>query len=251
MFPAEKGFGKEERNSKSRIAVVLHREPARTGWLRRLLQQSGFVLDTYSPMLGQKLPDTLENYAGVVILGGPMSVNDEDAYIRKEIDWISLSLKDNKPFLGVCLGAQMLARNLGGRVGARSDGVVEVGWYPLETTPQGRALIDWPEMVYHFHSEGIHDLPKGAVLLARSQAYPVQAFRYGNNAWGWQFHAEFTRAMIRRLLMDSAQDLTKKGAQPALAHLEGCLIYDWALHKWFEKILRRIFGVSPALSYEG
>ncbi|WP_455481924.1 glutamine amidotransferase [Bartonella sp. B35(2025)] len=246
MFLIKSCLGKKQKNNKPRIAVVIHRQSTYTGRLGKFLQKRGFVLDIYRPILGQKLPRTLEYYAGVVILGGPMSVNDKDAYIGEEIDWISLSLKENKPFLGICLGAQMLARNLGGRVGARSDGVIEAGWYPLEATSQGKELMNWPEMVYHFHDEGIYDLPKEAVLLATGHTYPTQAFRYGNNAWGLQFHAEFTRAMMRRLVVRSAQKLTEKGAQPASVHLKGRLIYDQALSQWFESALQRIFSASVA-----
>ncbi len=131
-----------------------------------------------------------------------------------------------------------------GRVAARSDGTVEVGWYPLEGTLQEKALMNWPEMVYHFHDEGIYDLPKEAVLLATGCTYPIQAFRYGNNAWGLQFHAEFTRAMIRRLVIHSAHKLIEKGAQPASEHLKGRLSYDKALSQWFENALQQIFCVS-------
>ncbi|MET3589126.1 GMP synthase (glutamine-hydrolyzing) [Bartonella silvatica] len=237
-------MGKKQENSEPRIAVVTHRRSVYTGRLGEFLQKKGFILDIYHPILGQKLPDTLEQYAGVVILGGPMSVNDSDAYIGKEIDWISLSLKENKPFLGICLGAQMLARNIGGRVHTRSDGTVEVGWYPLEATSQGKELMDWPEMVYHFHDEGIYDLPKEAELLATGRTYPTQAFRYGKNAWGVQFHAEFTRAMMRSLVVRLAHKLTEKGAQPASAHLKGRLLYDQVLSQWFENALQQIFCTS-------
>ncbi|GAA4657960.1 glutamine amidotransferase [Bartonella pachyuromydis] len=249
MFLGQRCVGKKEGKSKPRIAVVIHRRSTYTGRLGKFLQQSGFVLDIYRPILGQKLPDTLKHYAGVVILGGPMSVNDRDAYIGEEIDWISLSLKEDKPFLGICLGAQMLARNVGGSVRTRSDGIVEVGWYPLEATSQGKAVMNWPEMVYHFHDEGIYDLPKDVELLATGSTYPTQAFRYGKNAWGLQFHAEFTRAMMRRLVVRSAHKLTEKGAQPASAHLQGRLIYDQALSKWFENALQTIF-VHPSHMHE-
>lgn len=249
MFLIQKCSDKKQKNSKPKIAVVMHRRGSTyTGRLGEFLQKNGFVLDIYRPLLGESLPCTLEQYAGVVILGGKMSVNDREDYIRKEIDWISLSLKEDKPFLGICLGAQMLARNLGGDVGTRSDGTVEVGWYPLQPTPQGKILMNWPEMVYQFHDEGIYDLPKEAVLLATGSTYPTQAFRYGNNAWGLQFHAEFTRAMIQRLVVGSADKLTEKGAQPASAHWKGRLIYDQALSKWFEEALEKIFGVPAALA---
>lgn len=244
MSLKEKFPDKRQNEDAPRIAVVVHRKSVCTGRLGQFLRKSGFILDIYRPIFGQELPSTLERYIGVVILGGPMSVNDKDAYIAKEIDWISLSLRDNKPFLGICLGAQMLARHLGGHVCTRDDGVVEVGWYPLEETKQGKELMSWPKMVYHFHNEGIYDLPKEAVLLATGPTYPTQAFRYGNNAWGMQFHAEFTYAMIRRLVEGLSKKVTEKGMQPMSKHLEGYLIYDWALRAWFKDMLRRIFGTA-------
>ncbi len=92
MFLIQKCLNKKHRNSKPRIAVVIHRRSTYTGRLGKFLQQSGFVLDIYHHIFGQKLPDTLEHYSGIVILGGAMRVNDKDAYIREEIDWISLAL---------------------------------------------------------------------------------------------------------------------------------------------------------------
>ena len=103
-----------------------------------------------------------------------------------------MPLKENRPFLGICLGAQMLVNHLGGKVEGHGDGLVEIGWYPLEATEEGKALMHWPEMVYQFHREGF-SLPTGATLLATAETYPNQAFRYGDNAWGIQFHAELTR----------------------------------------------------------
>ncbi|CBI76997.1 Hypothetcial protein [Bartonella clarridgeiae 73] len=244
MFLAKTCLDKKQRNNKLKIAVVLHRQSSQTGLLGQFLQRNGFSLDFYYPILGQKLPKTLKHHAGVVILGGPMSVNDKDVYINEEIDWISLSLKDNKPFLGICLGAQMLAKNLGGCVAAKSDESVEIGWYPLEGTVRGKALMSWPGMVYHLHNEGIYDLPKEAVLLATGQTYPTQAFRYGKNAWGLQFHPELTRTMIQDWLIHSAQELTKKGAQSASAHLKGYSLYGQVLCEWFDNTLQQIFGVS-------
>ncbi|WP_455474083.1 glutamine amidotransferase [Bartonella sp. B30(2025)] len=241
MSLIENSCHKRQENCKPKIAIVTHRQSTYTGRLEKFLQKNGFVIDIYHPILGQELPHTLQHYAGAVIMGGMMSVNDKDLYIGKEIDWISLLLKEDKPFLGICLGAQMLARNLGGCVGPKSDGTVEVGWYPLEATPQGKELMDWPEMVYQFHGEGIYDLPKDAELLATGHTYPTQAFRYGKNAWGFQFHAEFTRSMIQFLIKSSEKKLTEKGAQPAFAHLKGYLLYDRALSQWFENTLRYIF----------
>ena len=141
-----------------------------------------------------------------------MSANDEEEFVRREIDWLSVPLKEDKPYLGICLGAQMLARNLGGSVAPHHEGMTEIGWYPLVATEAGKALMDWPAMVYHFHREGF-DLPSGAELLATGDTYPNQAFRYGDNAWGIQFHAELTRVMMQRWVVRGAHRFELPGAQ--------------------------------------
>src|SRR5690606_1411277 len=130
------------------------------------------------------------------IFGGPNSVHDEDAFIAREIDWLGVPLAEAKPLLGICLGAQMLARHLGGRVYCHADQRAEIGYYPIQPTIDGRALHDpWPCHVYQWHREGF-ELPFGATLLAKGgEAFPVQAFRYGRAAFALQFHPEVTYAM--------------------------------------------------------
>ena len=78
--------------------------------------RSAITLDIRRPRFGDPLPETLDGHAGAVIFGGPMSANDPDDYVRREIDWIAVPLREQRPFLGICLGAQMLARQLGARV---------------------------------------------------------------------------------------------------------------------------------------
>ncbi|MCY1236699.1 hypothetical protein D9M72_493690 [compost metagenome] len=169
-----------------------------------------------------------------------MSANDEEEFVRREIDWLSVPLKENKPYLGICLGAQMLARNLGGSVAPHHEGMTEIGWYPLIATDAGKALMDWPDMVYHFHREGF-DLPAGAELLATGNTYPNQAFRYGDNAWGIQFHGELTRAMMHRWVVHGAHRFEMPGAQVGKAHLDGRMQHDGPLRTWMENFLELIF----------
>ena len=131
------------------------------------------------PRFGDPLPQTLRDHSGAVIFGGPMSANDADEFIGREIDWISVPLKEDKPFLGICLGAQMCARALGGRVFPHPAGHAEIGYYPIRPTAAGLSVVDpWPEQVYQWHREGF-DLPDGAELLAEGDTFEVQAFRYG------------------------------------------------------------------------
>ncbi len=97
------------------ILIVLHQEHSTPGRVGRLLQERGFRLDVRRPRFGDPLPVDTAPYAGAVIFGGPMSANDPDDFVKAEIDWIGLALKDELPYLGICLGAQMLARHLGRR----------------------------------------------------------------------------------------------------------------------------------------
>lgn len=226
---------------RGRILTVLHQERSSAGRVGQMLEASGFELDIRRPPLGDALPETLEDHAGAVIFGGPMSANDSDSYIREETDWLKVPLTENKPFLGICLGAQMLVNHLGGTVSTNEDGLVEIGWYPLRATEAGKALMEWPDMVYHFHREGF-SLPGDAVLLATADAYPNQAFRYGENAWAVQFHAELTRAMMHRWAVHGAHRFDLPGAQQGREHLEGRMIWDTHLRSWLEEFLERIFG---------
>ena len=223
------------------VLIVLHQEHSSPGRVGRLLQARGHAVDIRKARFGDALPGTMRDHAGAVIFGGPMGANDPEDFIKAEIDWIGTCLKEDAPFLGICLGAQMLVNHLGGRVEGHGDGLVEIGWYPLTATDAGRRLMHWPDMVYQFHREGF-SLPKGATLLATAQAYPNQAFRYGDNAWGIQFHAELTRMMMHRWVVRGAQRFELPGAQPGRDHLGGRLIWDMHLKRWLGEFLATVFG---------
>ena len=168
-----------------------------------------------------------------------MSANDPDSWIAREIDWIGVALKEDKPFLGVCLGAQMLSKHLGGRVGPHEEGLVEIGYYPLEATAEGRAeLGDWPQNVYHWHREGL-TLPAGSVRLATGSTFENQAFRYGRKAYGIQFHPEVTRLTMHRWGVLGAHRFVLPNAQQSRAHLDGNLVHDGPVKQWLGNFLDR------------
>ncbi len=239
--PEDGGFPRGVRAEAPRILVVLHQETSSAGRVGQMLQAEGFALDIRRPPLGEPLPETLAEHAGAVVFGGPMSANDLEPFVRQETEWLAVPLSEDKPFLGICLGAQMLVNHLGGKVDSHQEGSVEIGWYPLQATEAGKALMQWPEMVYQFHREGF-SLPAGATLLATAETYPNQAFRYGRNAWGIQFHAELTRAMMQRWVVRGAHRFVLPGAQPARDHLGGRLIWDMHLRRWLGEFLPLIFG---------
>ena len=221
---------------KPQILVVLHQENSSPGKLGQLLQARGFHLDKRRPRFGDKLPETLAGHAGAIIFGGPMSANDNDDFIRREIDWINVPLAEGAPFLGICLGAQMMVKTLGGAVEPHPQGCAEVGFYRLEATEEGRAVGDWPQMVYQWHREGF-ELPSGSTLLARGDIFENQAFCHGPAAFGIQFHSELTYAMACRWTVRGAHRFALPGAQSRPDHMAGWFRYDPPIRAWLDKFL--------------
>ncbi|NIX75304.1 glutamine amidotransferase [Microvirga terricola] len=226
---------------KAPILVVLHQEHSTPGRVGRLLSERGHALYIRRPRFGDPLPETLAEHGGAIIFGGPMSANDPDDFIKAEIDWIDVPLKEKKPYLGLCLGAQMLAKHLGGTVWEHPDGKAEIGYYPLFPTDAGEALserwgISWPSHVYHWHREGF-DCPPGAEMLATGDDFPTQAIRAGEAAFGLQFHPEVTHAMICRWTVRAAERLSMPGAQDRARQIEGRLLYDPHVSRWLDLFL--------------
>src|SRR3984957_1950984 len=179
------------------VLLVLHQEQSIPGRIGHYLAKMGVPVDVRRPRFDDPLPETLADHAGAVIFGGPQSANDTDDFIRREIDWIAVPLAEKKPFLGICLGAQMLAKHLGARVAAHPEGKAEVGYYPIRVTDSARAVCEvWPDVVYQWHPEGF-DLPHGAELLAEGDIFPIQALRYGSG-FAVPFHAGGTPPRICR-----------------------------------------------------
>lgn len=170
-------------------------------------------------LAAEELPSA-EKADTLVIMGGPMSVNEANIYpyIKKEIELVrDFILKDKKVF-GVCLGAQIMASSLGARVYRGPQ--KEIGWFDIELQEEGvkdplmmkmavhpKAGDFWKKFkVFHWHGETF-DLPPGAVRLAKSVLYPNQAFRYGRNAYAFQFHIEVGKEMAYDWLKDEAVDM--------------------------------------------
>ena len=111
--------------------IIVHQRRSSTGDVGIKLKQRGFQLDVRRPALGDNLPQNMNEHDLAIIYGGPMSANDNTDYIKKEIDWIDVALASNKTFLGICLGGQMLAKNLGQDVKHCSDKSSEIGFFDL------------------------------------------------------------------------------------------------------------------------
>lgn len=241
--------GMSETKKKPKILTILHQETSTPGRVGQRLVERGFELDICRPPLGDHLPETLDDHAGAIMFGGPMSANDGDEFVKRETDWIGVPLKENRPFLGICLGAQKLVKHLGGSVDEHPEGHVEVGYYPLRPTPHGQALLDWPSMIYQWHREGF-DLPTGAELLATGDTYENQAFRYGDKTFAFQFHTELTYAMMCKWTVKGAHRMSSPGAQQRSQHLQGRLLHDAAISRFLDEFLDLWIGTADDLAEE-
>lgn len=148
---------------------------------------------------GDGLPRDVSDLEGLIVMGGPMNVDEvhKYPYLLPEVQLIEKVLSEKKPVLGVCLGAQLMAKALGSRV--FPNPTKEVGWHPIKMTAQAkqdRHFKKFPETidVLHWHGDTF-DLPKDAVHLAETKACANQAFRYNDNSYALQFHFEVTPSM--------------------------------------------------------
>jgi GMP synthase-like glutamine amidotransferase len=181
-----------------RILVFRHVPFEDIGLIRTALESLSVQID-YADLYRNlsSCPDPA-SYHALIFMGGPMSVNDDLPYIRRELAIIAQAAARRQPVLGICLGAQLIAKAMGARV--YPNVAKEVGWYPVRFTQAAAhdpllCQIESPQELFHWHGETF-DLPAGAVLLASSALCRNQAFQIGNVLYGFQFHLEVTPEMI-------------------------------------------------------
>ena len=227
------------------VLIILHQEHSQPGRVGQVLTRLGYPLDIRRPRFGDPLPQTMDEHAGAAIFGGPQSANDEEDFVKREIDWIGVPLREEKPFLGICLGAQMMARHLGARVYPHPQGHAEVGYYPIRPTSAGRRVCPlWPDHVYQWHREGF-ELPSGSELLAEGEAFEIQAFRSGTG-YALQFHPEVTHAMMYRWLVRGAHRMELPGTKQRHEHIADRAVHDFAARKWLAAFIDHWIGRKPA-----
>jgi len=190
--------------ARPKILVFQHVPYEPLGTLDPLLKQSGFRIRYVNFGRNPKTRPVLDKYAALIILGGPMNADQIDSYpnLQTEVEVIREAIDRDMSVLGICLGAQLLAKALGGSVRPNPDR--EIGWYDVALTEEGAkdpvlSTFARQQCVFQWHEDGIQ-LPDEAVHLASSPASKVQAFRYGEHAYGFQFHLEVDSALIDRWL---------------------------------------------------
>ena len=210
------------------------------GALSTALSARGVSLDQY--LVPQ---DGLPKDAGdlLIVMGGPMSVNDPDSWIAEETDFIRSALLAGTAVIGICLGSQFMAKALGATV--RSGKALEIGMTPIRLTKDGQRdplFGSCPETfnVFEWHGE-VFDLPNDCLALAGSDVAPLQAFRYGARAYGLLFHLEMEEAGIDSLCRECAPDLTK-ACRTAQQVKDAALPHLPQLHRIADRLINHLLS---------
>ena len=175
--------------------VIQNIECEHLGSLAKLFELDGFNLTILNSQ-SNLVPIDLLTYSGIIILGGPMSVYDNYVYLKNEQKLIKKAVDMNIPTLGICLGSQLIAEAMGGKV--YPGNLKEIGWHDIEITENGskdifNGITTLKNTVFQWHGDTF-ELPESAIILAKSDTY-VQAFRI-KTAIGIQFHIEVDESMI-------------------------------------------------------
>lgn len=185
-----------------KIMVFQHVGHEPLGTLDPLLKAAGFRIRYINFGRDPFLEPDIENYNGLIVLGGPMGVYEANQYphLMWEMKQIEKAFKKNIPVLGICLGSQLIAHVLGSEV--RKAPRWELGWTPIELTNDGAndslfANYKKTEKIFQIHQDTF-DIPKNTVHLAKSELCPSQAFRFGDKVYALQFHLEVDQPMITR-----------------------------------------------------
>jgi GMP synthase (glutamine-hydrolysing) len=225
-----------------RILLIDHPFWKREDRAQAHLADRGHSITWCCPGRGDALPDRAEHDA-LIVYGGPEMLStdldrNETSYLRREVDYIECWLAGGKPFLGICLGAQIMAKALGASVGPRQDGRYQLGFVEVTPTAAANGFLPGPLGVYQWHQEGF-DLPADSVHLATSAHFPHQAIRHGRAAYGIQFHPEATPSMIVGWLDEFVGWDRNLGADPRGKQMADAARFDGAMGDWFRIFLDR------------
>ena len=195
------------------IKIFQHIACEGPGYLAELLEQRQIAYELIAIDNDDLVSETLDDTSALVFLGGPMSVNDAESWIQKELALIRQAHQKDLPMLGFCLGSQLICKALGGEV-FRGDAGQEIGWHKVERV-EGPAAAHWlanspsTATLFHWHGETFH-LPEGADLILSSEAYRNQAYVVGNTL-ALQCHIEVSAEMVKEWAQLYTSDLAQGG----------------------------------------
>jgi GMP synthase (glutamine-hydrolysing) len=200
------------------LLVIRHEACTSLGLLQQGVPAPHSIVHYLNPFQGERLTGAIADYSHLVVLGGAISAYEADRYpfLHQEFQLIEAAMAAGIPIVGICLGAQILAKVLGANV-YRGPSGREAGWCEVELLkPADRdpLLRSFPPRFRVFQShQDTFDIPAGAVRLAQSALYPNQAFRYGDRVWALQFHLEFDENVLTDCASVIAQELQDSGIQ--------------------------------------
>lgn len=235
---------------RNRVLLVAHSFPFQKDRASDHLAGMGFEIDFRYPCNGDQLGDLTDDIAGTIVYGGKYSVSEipDHPFLQDEIRWLRQCIDAGLPTLGLCQGGQMIAHILGASVGPHPDGVYEFGYYPLFPVSGSASFL--PETIHvpqsHFHA---FDIPQGAELLASSDTYPHQAFRWRDHVYGFQFHPEATPEFIEENWLSrpwAISNSAKPNAQTPAKIRELGRLHERKLDTWFRGFLTDLFGDKGA-----
>lgn len=204
-----------------RIHHIQHVPFENLGRIKEWINSNGFIHTATHLYTDENLPN-IDDFDWLIVLGGPMSVNDEEEllWLKKEKAFIKQAIEKNKTIIGVCLGAQLIAEVLGAKVYRNAQ--KEIGWFPVQSSVIANAPLvissiarnlatKFTELlnnqtVFHWHGETF-DLPENTIRLASSEACKNQAFLYKENILGLQFHIEMTENGINNIIENCREEL--------------------------------------------
>ena len=192
-----------------RVQVLQHVRFEGIGSIQAWMDSHGASVYTTRLFAGETLP-LLDDFDWLIVMGGPMSVNDEKAYawLKPEKRLISKAIKSGKTVLGICLGAQLIASALGAPVYPNAS--KEIGWFPLQKSAPANggiaALFADDTEVFHWHGDTF-DPPRGASVFLESQACANQAFSIGSRVLAFQFHLETTPQAAASMIESSRDEI--------------------------------------------
>lgn len=229
--------------SSPRYLFVKHSENWNVDRCTRWMADKHFDVDWCYPVSGAQFPDP-SRYSGVMVFGGANSANDcsDHDWVRRELLFAEHCLKDEVPYLGICLGAQMLARVLGAKVQPHEEELTEVGFCQVDPVTEHPDFLREPLMVMQWHSEGFN-LPPNTKRIATGDQFPNQAYQLNDTVLGLQFHPE-VNAEVLAIWLDRNREL-KPGQltdEQRSRMMRDAHYHDAAVTAWLDGLLTRWTG---------
>jgi GMP synthase-like glutamine amidotransferase len=200
----------------SEVIIIQHQATEGPGTIEEEILRAGHQIRRVRIDQGDKVPDDVGSVGGLVVMGGSMGVGDQGklSHLKDEMVLMKKFVQADKPVLGICLGAQLLAAAVGTEVAA---GEKEIGWFPVRKLPDAfkdpvlrRLPENFPALMWH----GDHfPLPKGAAHLLSTEKCSCAGFRYGKKAYGLVAHLEMTAAMVDEMVAGSRKELAAAGVE--------------------------------------